>query len=413
MPASPGTDWPDLWPDFLTLCGFGGRFCGTESETAAGQWLMARLHQIGGVAVASHSIDYPGWQQSSARLEIIEPAAAAEATALVLSPATPAGGLEAEVVDLGEGRAEDFAAAEDLTGCIALVRHSYAFASDHLHRNVKYGWACERGAAAFLIANTLADGLISGSAGSASADNIPAAGITGATAAMLTPRNGINIRARLHLTTARSPGQAANLIAEVPGRSNEWVVKSAHNDGHDLSQSAIDNASGVVVALSVARALAARAGDLHRGLRICLFSAEEWGLIGSQIYLEGLDPAERGAIALDVNLDAVAGAPGLTALTSGFERLEPWLDGLAGRLGEDLAMHRPLLRNSDHYNFAQAGIPALRLVAGFDDPRSNVRHILSPGDTVDKVTPQELERAATLVAEIVYAGCTEPDLELR
>ncbi len=230
---------------------------------------------------------------------------------------------------------------------------------------------------------------------------------------MLAPGNGGNCRARLHLATTQVPGRAANLIAELPGRSDEWVVLSAHYDGHDLAQSAIDNASGVVVALTVAQAVAARSGDLHRGLRLCLFSAEEWGLIGSQLYVEDLSAAERAAITLNVNLDSVAGAPGLTALTSGFPRLEPWLARLADRMGEELALHPPLLRNLDHYNFAQAGIPALRLVAGFDDPGSNLRHILSPGDTVDKVTPQELRRAADLVAEIVFAGSTEPELDLR
>ena len=46
---------------------------------------------------------------------------------------------------------------------------------------------------------------------------------------------------------------------------------------------------------------------------------------------------------------------------------------------------RPLMQNSDHANFALAGIPALRLVAGFDDPNANLRYVLTPADTRDKV----------------------------
>ena len=43
------------------------------------------------------------------------------------------------------------------------------------------------------------------------------------------------------------------------------------------------------------------------------------------------------------------------------------------------------MQNSDHANFALAGIPAMRLVAGFDDPGANLRYVLTPADTRDKV----------------------------
>lgn len=44
------------------------------------------------------------------------------------------------------------------------------------------------------------------------------------------------------------------------------------------------------------------------------------------------------------------------------------------------------MENSDHANFAAHGIPALRLVAGFDDPGCNLRHVLTAADTRDKVS---------------------------
>jgi len=414
MTHAPNPDWPRLWPDFSTLCGFGGRLSGTDSEANARQWLLARIGEIPGATVTSQPIDYRGWLRHEGLISIVDqPGQSAAATALMLSPATPPGGLEAEVVDLGEGTAADFAAAGDLTGRIALVRHGYAFSPDHTHRSVKYHMARDKGAAAFLIANALTDGLVTGSSGNGEENDIPAAGIAEKTAAMLTAPNGAGVRARLELDTSWPAGQAANLIAEVPGETDEWVVLSAHLDGHDLGQSAIDNASGVVVALAVAEALAAIPGKLHRGLRLCLFNVEEWNLTGSKHYIDNLSPAERAAIMLNVNLDVVVGAEKLSALVSGFIALEPWLERLASKVGDNLAYHRPLVRNSDHYNFAEVGIPAFRLLAGFGEPQSNVRHLLTPGDTVDKVTPQELQRAATLVAEIVRAGCTEPDINFR
>jgi len=45
-----------------------------------------------------------------------------------------------------------------------------------------------------------------------------------------------------------------------------------------------------------------------------------------------------------------------------------------GRLaGLPIATHLPLMANSDHANFAANGIPALRLIAGFNAPNSNLR----------------------------------------
>jgi aminopeptidase YwaD len=61
--------------------------------------------------------------------------------------------------------------------------------------------------------------------------------------------------------------------------------------------------------------------------------------------------------------------------------------------------------NSDHANFALAGIPALRLVAGFDEPAANLRYVLTPADTRDKVEAGELVRSAVLAAAIVAAAC--------
>src|SRR2546429_3138155 len=110
--------------------------------------------------------------------------------------------------------------------------------------------------------------------------------------------------------------------AGLAGRGTDWVVVSAHIDGHPHGESAMDNATGVAVALGLARLLAPQVSECPRGLRICLFSAEEWGLIGSRIWLEQMDEAARRSIVLNLNLHALRGAYALTALTSGLERLD-------------------------------------------------------------------------------------------
>ena len=152
---------------------------------------------------------------------------------------------------------------------------------------------------------------------------------------------------------------------------------------------------------------------MQRGLRVCLFNLEEWALTGSARYVDALSPAERNAIVLNVNLDSIAGAPRLTALTSGFAKIEDFLARIAEGAGTGLEFYRPLMRNSDHYNFARHGIPAFRLVAGFDDKESALRYVLTAEDRVDKVDRDDLARATALTAAIVLEACRIPSLNLR
>jgi Zn-dependent M28 family amino/carboxypeptidase len=190
------------------------------------------------------------------------------------------------------------------------------------------------------------------------------------------------------------------LVLDLPGRGPDWIVLSAHLDGHPHGESAIDNATGVVVAIALARALAPKIADCPRGLRVVLTSAEEWGLVGSRLWLGRMDAAERRRMRLDINLDSVGGAQSFTALTSGFAALDAWVRATAARAGLALATHLPLMPNSDHANFAAHGIPALRLIAGFGAPDSHLRLLLTAADTRDKVRPEELD-AALRVAQVL------------
>jgi Zn-dependent M28 family amino/carboxypeptidase len=175
----------------------------------------------------------------------------------------------------------------------------------------------------------------------------------------------------------------------------------------------MDNATGVAAALAVARACAPMLARARRGLRVCLFSAEEWALAGSKQYLDTMKDAERNDIRLNVNLDTVAGDDRLTALTSDFPKLNELVRDVARSAKMALNTYQPVMANSDHYNFARHGVPAMRLVAGFDRPESDIRYILTRGDTRDKVRRSDLSAAAGIAAMLVWRGLTMSDLEIR
>jgi aminopeptidase YwaD len=396
-----------LLDDFGAICDCGGRLAGTEGERRAFALLRERMaHAAPQASERSIPVPYEGWQALSAQLVIDGDPRPQHCHPLIRSIATPAAGLSAEVVDLGRGTPEEFEAhAAELRGRIALVRHELMFAAGTIHRRRKYDMARAAGAAGFLIAGPLPGHVVAGSSGREGAAGIPSLGITPETAARLARRASGWARATMRIETREAPASTETLVYELPGLEDEWVVLSAHVDGHDLAESAMDNGTGLAAVLAVCRALAPRVAQMRRGLRVMFFSVEEWALTGSAQYVQSLPETERGKIALNINLDSVAGSPRLTALTSGFAGVEPFLLGVAERCGQALRTVRPLMLNSDHANFALAGIPAIRLVAGFDDPNAVLRWVLTPADTRDKVAAGELRQATQLTAALVAAAC--------
>ncbi len=402
---------PALWADFLGLCDQGGRLAGTASEAAALDWAATRLAALpGGGTLRRDATPYAGWQCDQARLELGATGRASAATPLLGSAFTPARGLDAAVLDLGRGAPEDFArAGAAVAGRAVLVRHEFPFASWTIHRRRKLAAAQEAGAAAFLIVQPEPGiGPVSGSSGRAGGAGIPALGISAEAASLLSDGTPV----RITITGADRPeAMTEALILDLPGRGPGRVVLSAHIDGHPLGESALDNATGVAAALALARAVAPEVAMLPRGLTIAFFSAEEWALAGSKSWLAGLDAATRRAMAFNLNLDSLCGSPRVTALTSDFPDLGPFLRGAARRAGFDLGLHLPLMSNSDHANFAAVGVPAARLVAGFDEPGSALRFLLTGADARALVAPGEMKSATLLAATLLWeALCAEEEL---
>lgn len=399
--------------DLDAICETGGRFAGTESEVLAREYLAKRLAEISGSSPERMLIEDTGWARGDASIERVSDGKKFPCVSLVRSPETPEGGLVTDLIDIGRGTKADFDAHADvITGNIVMVRHEYMFAAETTHRRVKYDWAMDRGAAGFLIASQLpGDFPVTGSSGATLTRGIPAAGISAETAAALSEDGPRQVKIRIEAKS--EPRKTENLILDIPGRTDEWVVLSAHIDGHHMSESAMDNGTGLAAVLNALRALMPCTDQFERGLRIGFFTVEEWALAGSAAYVDNMSDAERDAIRLNINLDSVAGHPEITALTSGFEKSEDWMIEQAQSIGQKIGAHRPLMRNSDHYNFARHGIPAARLVAGFDRPDSNLKYVLTPADNRDRINPADLARATQLTASLVFAACTAKTLDLR
>ncbi|SAI72413.1 Arginyl aminopeptidase [Bordetella ansorpii] len=407
-----------LMDDFRAVCGFGGRMSGSGEDDAAMDWAETRLRAIG-PDVRRSTVPYDGWRCERAGLQLLGPDGALPLACrpLLRSASTPPEGLEGLVLDLDGGRAEDFARAGDaVRGRIVLVRHEYPFSGEHLHRRRKYDMAVAAGAAGFLIANTLPGaGVLSGSSGRPRGGaGIPAAYIDAEGARILAAAAAAGgARVRLLVEGREIEASRASVgVLDLPGGREGRVVISAHMDGHDLGCSALDNATGVAVALAAARILAPRLGPDTLGLRVCFFCAEEWALTGSERYLAEMPAPERRQLKVNINLDTVAGDAGLMALISDFPGLEPLVGQAAEASGVPVGTWLPLMPNSDHANFARHGIPALRLVAGFGKPQSRVNNILSAGDLMSVIEEAEMRQALAVTAAMADAALAMSDAQL-
>ena len=384
---------------FDTLCSFGGRLSGTPGEEKAIAYIEAALAALDQGELVRHTVPYQGWTCREAWLEIDGVRHIVQA--LPGSAATN-GVIEIGVVDAGRGTPDDIARlGAEIADRAVLVTHEYMFGAGHVHRSRKFDQAVRLGAGAFVIANPWPDsGLVSGGTSFGEQHSMPSMGVSRETGKALRMAAKSNAKVRLMIDAETRPATALTLdwsLPAAPGQ-REFVV-SAHVDGHAPAESAIDNASGCAVALEIAAA-AARSAPKGYGLRVLFFSIEEWGLLASKAYVDAMSADDRRRMALVVNLDSIAGDDKLTAMISGYDDLRELVEDAAAATGLDIGIHEPLVRNSDHFNFASAGIPAMRLIAGFDDMSSNLRHVLTSADRAELVDTRQLENAFRITARL-------------
>lgn len=159
--------------------------------------------------------------------------------------------------------------------------------------------------------------------------------------------------------------EAANVIGMIPGRrSDSCLFITAHYDhlgrmGDALFPGASDNASGTAMLLDLAAHFAESPPPFD--LYFIAFAAEEAGLLGSRFFTE--NPAvDMDEILFLLNLDLMgSAAKGITAVNGRARKAE--MGRMAAINAESDYVPKIRLRgnapNSDHYFFAEAGVPAV------------------------------------------------------
>lgn len=277
------------------------RLSGSPGYDAAVQWGLATMRDLGLDNVRAEPCMVPCWRRGEERAEVVGAAGMPLCvTALGGSIGTPAGGLEAEVVEVRSFEQLQ-ALGEQARGKIvffnrpmprALRRTGSAYGEAVPQRSNGAIEAGKVSAVAAIVRSmtTTIDGYPHTGAMNydEAVTKVPAAAIATADAEALSARLQQGpVRVRLVLGCETLPDvPSANVVGELRGseRPDEIVVIGGHLDAWDLGHGAHDDGAGIAHALEALRLLEACGIRPKRTIRAVLFANEENGLRGAKAY---------------------------------------------------------------------------------------------------------------------------------
>ena len=396
----------------------GSRFAGTPSEKQAQEYMVDKLKEYGYENARAVPFKYYGWRRGPVTLEMTEPVSRRlEAISLAMSPG---GTVEAEVINIGTGSPEEFEAVgpEDVKGKIVLCSSATSPSGKRVHRRTKYGYAVKYGAVGFIFMNHNPGQLAATGSLRPSyrmGGEIPGIGVSLETGSLMQRLAGDRpLRAKFSDESEVVPdSESANIVAELPGRSDEWIVVGGHYDGHDIAQGAMDNLSGTAVTMELARVLKPYEGKFKRGIRFILFGCEEIGVTGSTSYVaDHLDQMKDTAIMVNLELGGLAYTDGMKhAAFTVYQppEMKQWIEEFLKEVAYPTSIRMGMSAASDHWPFVMQGVPAIYM---HEEP--SMRQLVqgrgwghTTADYMDKVDPRNLQEGAMLMARLLLRLTTQ------
>ena len=404
---------PDVYANLEALCDFGSRFAGSPSELQSRDFIADRFRAYGLTDVRLDPFEYLGWWRGSCALNIVSPVQRAlDSISLVYSPSTPSGGLRAPIVDVGLGIEKEYARKGDsLAAKIVLCSSANPEEGKAPHRREKYGRAVRAGAVGFVYMRHLPGGLPeTGSLRPGQLGEIPAVAVsyeTGFALKRLIEKGEVVVT--LDVQNEAHPTTAWHVLGDVPGQTGEAIVVGAHYDGHDISQGAMDDASGTCLMLELARLFGPSRRQLFRTIRFMGIACEELGVLGSTKFVQA-HPEQMRDIAMMINLDSAVGNGQKGFHFSGLEEVESLLKRVAQETGYPLRLTERVVTASDNFPFFMAGVPAICMLAKENDHAMGRGFGHTAMDTLDKVSERDIKECAMVAARVLLrlTGREEP-----
>jgi len=390
----------------------GGRIPGTVAMRQAVDWGVAAFKAAGADSVHTENFTIQAsWAEGFTRMSISSPEQFnVRAISLAWAPALAAR-QDVPVIDVGDGKVEDFNKAGNVSGALVLV-HSQEMAkwddlfAEYLRAPGIINRAVQGKALAIAFQSTRPYDLLYRHTDSIQGEisPIPMVSVAREDAARMARllASGQRLRADLAIPNRiGGPITATNVVAEIRGsdKTNEFVILGAHLDSWELGTGALDNGCNAALVIDALRAIKTAGLRPRRSIRFILFSGEEEGLVGSHAY----------AVAHRAELEKAAG---VVIFDSGSGRVTGF--SLGGRKDVVDAANKlvvPLKQfdaatltttaewGTDHFDFMLEGVPTL--VAEQEEANYLINyHAMS--DTFDKVDLAQLKKHVAEAAALTF-----------
>lgn len=416
------------------LCNnIGPRMSGSPQAARAVEYVASEMRKLG-AEVKLEKVMAPHWVRGVETAELTEfPGQAPNTkqkvvvTALGGSVATPLDGITAEVVVVNNFEQLQSLGREKVAGKIVVYNYPFdqrlaeqGFPEEAYRDAVAY-----RGRGASEAARLGAVAALNRSAGGANyrlphtgamryaedAPKIPGGAITAEDALMIAHLAAQGtVKLHLTLTPQTLPNtESYNVIADIKGSEHpeQIIIVSGHLDSWDLGTGAIDDASGVAVAMQTINLIRQLGLKPKRTIRMIAWMDEEYQGTGSDAYMLNQKSEIANHIAA-LESDLGAGHP------SGFlahanERAITMLRPAAlilQHIGAGVIRAANSSVGADISSLEDAGVPGL---APNQDGRHYFDYHHTPADTFDKVNPRELAENAAVMAVLAYAITNLPE----
>jgi Iap family predicted aminopeptidase len=399
----------------------GGRVTGSPAADKAVDWAVQAFRAAGVDEVLTENFTVPvGWSEGRTRLEVLAPEPfPVHLVSTGWSPATPSGGLTANVVDVGMGNEAGFKhAGGSARGAIVLVHTNVLKTWDDLMNEYYFepaiiDRAVNAGAAAIFWMSTRPHMLLyrHNLSLTGELERLPQAILARDDAMRIARSIAAGQPVKVHLDMPNKITERAsseNVVAEIRGseKPDEFVVLGAHLDSWELGTGALDDGCNAAMVIDAARAIRATGSIPKRSIRFVLFTGEEQGMLGSWAYalahrseLDHMDAAiifDSGdgkvtGYSLGGRKDIAANVAQALKPLASFGPFENTLDSDIG---------------SDNLDFLLEGVPTLSANQEPDDYMMNYH---ATSDTLDKVDFAQLKRNEAIAAVTAYAVADLPE----
>jgi carboxypeptidase Q len=395
---------------------YGARLTGSENLARAMGWAVDTMKRDGLTNVRAERVIAPKWVRGHESAEIVDPPRHAMAMlGLGGSVGTPPEGIEADVMVVTS--ADDLhRRSGEVKGRIVLFDVSFtSYGETVSFRSGGARMAAQYGAVAALVRSVGPIGLRTPHTGGMQygddAPRIPAAAISVEDAQRIhrIVNRGRRVRVRLKMDAHVEPDvESANVIGELPGRErpDEIVLVGGHFDSWDPGTGASDDAVGCIVTWEAARLMVKLGIQPRRTVRVVLFTNEENGLRGGTAYRDTYAKQAADHV-LAIESDSGVFAPARLAF-SGSESARRIIADIATLLaGIDMQTVGPGGGGADIGPIAQLGKVPMMAYAGDATRYFTVHH--TPADTVERITPEEVSKAAAALAVMTYVVAEMPE----